>query len=336
MVGDAHKLKKSIGLFGVFAVAFGTTIAGGFFLLPGMAFSVAGPAIILSYVLAGLVVLLPSICKCELATAMPRAGGIYFYLDRAFGPMAGCIAGIGTWIALSLKTSFALVGLGFYVGLFFEGQDTTLIAVLVALAFGMLNIIGASKASALQNMLVILVLLLLSWFTIDGTLDIKPARFNDFFGQGETTMISMIGIVLISYVGLTKVASIAEEVKNPDRNIPMGVLLALGMAMLLYVLGLGVMIGTVPADQLAATKTPAADAAMFFAGRNGQVVISIAAIAAFMSVANAGILSTSRYPFAMGRDHTFPTYFRKIGRFRTPHTCDCRDRSPHRAGDPVP
>ena len=318
MVGESHKLKKSIGLFGVFALAFGTTISSGFFLLPGMAFNIAGPAILLSYVLAGLVVLLPILCKCELATAMPRAGGVYFYLDRAFGPMTGCIAGISSWIALSLKTSFALIGLGFYLGLFFEGHNTRLIAALVAVLFGLLNIVGAGKASRLQNILVLLVLCLLAWFTIDGSLDIKPARFSDFFGRGETTMIGMIGVVVVSYMGLTKVASIAEEVKNPERNIPMGVLLALGMAMLLYVLGLAVMIGTVPADQLAVTKTPAADAAMFFAGRTGQVIISIAAIAAFLSVANAGIMSASRYPFAMGRDHTFPAFFRKVGRFHTP------------------
>lgn len=318
MAGEPHTLKKTIGLFGVFALAFGTTMAGGYFLLPSLIFQATGPAIILTYVLAGFVVLLPILCKCELATAMPRAGGIYFYLDRAFGPMAGCVAGIGTWIALSLKTSFALVGLGFYLGLFFEGQNTTLIAVLVAVAFGVLNVIGAGKASKLQNMLVLLVLALLAWFTIDGALDIKAARFEDFFGQGETTMISMIGVVIVSYMGLTKVASIAEEVKNPERNIPLGVLMALGLSMVLYVLGLTVMIGTLPADQLVATKTPAANAALLFAGRGGQIAISIAAIAAFLSVANAGILSASRYPFAMGRDHTFPVFFRKLGRFHTP------------------
>ena len=318
MAGEPHKLKKTIGLFGVFALALGTTVSSGIFLLPGMAFNVAGPAIIVTYLLAGLVMLLPSLCKCELATAMPRAGGVYFYIDRAFGPMAGSVAGIGSWIALSLKTSFALVGLGFYLGLFFDGYNSTLIAVLVAMAFGGLNIVGARKASRLQNMLVLLVLGLMAWFTIDGSMDIQTARFEDFFGQGETTMISMIGVVIVSYMGLTKVASVAEEVKNPERNLPMGVLLALATAVLLYVLALAVMIGTVPADVLAASNTPAANAAEVFAGRTGMILISIAAIASFLSVANAGILSASRYPFAMGRDHIFPAFFREIGRFHTP------------------
>jgi len=314
----APTLKRHIGLFGVFALALGTTIASGFFLLPGMAFAKAGPSILLSYALAGLVVLLPILCKCELATAMPKAGGVYFFLDRAFGPMVGSIAGIGTWIALTLKTAFALIGLGFYLGLFFEGQNTTLIAILIAVAFGLLNIFGVGKASKLQNMLVVGVLCLLAWFTLRGSFDVDLARFQNFFASGEDGMIAMIGVVVVSYMGLTKVASVAEEVKNPERNLPLGVLLALGVSMLLYISGIGIMIGTLEPEALAASTTPAADAAMTFGGRGGMIAVSIAAIAAFLSVANVGILSASRYPFAMGRDHIFPAFFRHISRFGTP------------------
>ena len=315
---QAAGLRKDISLFGVFAIALGTTISSGLFLLPGMAFAQAGPAIIVSYLLAGLVVLPPLLCKSELATAMPRAGGVYFYIDRAFGPLAGTIAGLGTWVSLTLKTSFALVGSGYYIGLFIPDPPVLLIAVVLALLFGGINLLGAGKTTRMQSMLVICMLVLLCWFAIWGSLDIDTSRFKDFWGAGSETVISMVGVVLISYMGLTKVASIAEEVSNPERNIPRGILLALLAAVLIYMTGLAVMIGVVPASELAETYTPAALAAEYFAGRAGMITISIAAIASFLSVANAGILSASRYPLAMGRDHIFPRLFRRLGRFGTP------------------
>ena len=265
----AAGLRKDISLFGVFAIALGTTISSGLFLLPGIAFAQAGPAIIVSYLLAGLVVLPPLLCKSELATAMPRAGGVYFYIDRAFGPLAGTIAGLGTWISLTLKTSFALVGSGYYIGLFIPDPPVLLIAIVLAVLFGGINLLGAGKTTRMQSMLVICVLGLLCWFTTWGSFDIDTSRFNDFWGAGSETVISMVGVVVISYMGLTKVASIAEEVRNPERNIPRGILLALLAAVLVYMTGLTVMIGVIPASELAETYTPAALAAKYFSGQAG-------------------------------------------------------------------
>lgn len=316
--GQSGTLRKDISLFGVFTIALGTTISSGLFLLPGIAFAKVGPAIIVSYLLAAIVVLPPVLCKSELATAMPRAGGVYFYIDRAFGPMAGTIAGLSTWISLTLKTSFALVGSGYYIGLFIPDPPVLLIGIVLAVVFGGLNLLGAGKTAKMQSLLVVCILAILCWFVLGGMVDIHTAHFASFWGKGSDTVVSMIGTVLVSYMGLTKVCSIAEEVRNPERNIPLGILLALAAAVLVYITGLIVMIGVIPADQLATTYTPAALAAKIFGGHTGMIIISIAAIGAFLSVANAGILSASRYPLAMGRDHIFPNIFRKLGRFGTP------------------
>jgi len=311
-------LRKDISLFGVFAIALGTTISSGFFLLPGMAFAKVGPAVLVCYLLAAVVVLPAILCKAELATAMPKAGGVYFYIDRCFGPLAGAVAGIGTWISLTLKTSFALVGSGYYIGLFIPDPPVILIAVGLAVVFGAINLFGAGKTTQLQSILVVGMLILLAWFVGWGSRDINSTRFDGFWSAGGDTIASMVGVVLISYMGLTKVASVAEEIRNPERNIPAGVLLAMAAAVLVYMAGIAVMVGVIPADELATTYTPAALAAEVFAGRAGMIAISIAAIASFLSVANAGILSASRYPLAMGRDHIFPKVFRKLGRFGTP------------------
>jgi len=90
------KLKKEIGLLGVFSIAAGTTLSAGFFLLPGLAAQQAGPALILAYVLAAIPLIPAMLSVVELATAMPKAGGVYYFLDRSLGPLVGTIGGIGT------------------------------------------------------------------------------------------------------------------------------------------------------------------------------------------------------------------------------------------------
>ena len=311
-------LKKDITLFGAFAIALGTTISSGFFLLPGMAFEVAGPAILAAYLIAGLIIIPPLLCKAELATAMPRAGGVYFYLDRSLGPMAGTITGIATWISLTLKTSFALVGSGYYIGLFMDDPPVMLIAIGLAALFMILNILGTAKASQVQNILVIGVLSILALFVIFGFPEIQWEHFEDFTPHGTDSVVSLVGVVMISYMGISKLASVAEEIRNPERNIPIGIFLALGTAIIIYMVGLAIMIGVLPGDELGGTYTPAADAAAAIMGSTGRVLISIGAIAAFLSVANAGILSASRYPLAMARDHLVPLVFRRLGRHNTP------------------
>jgi len=320
---QSGSLRKEISLFGVFAIALGTTISGGLFLLPGLAFDKIGPAIVVAYLLAAAVALPPLLCMSELATAMPKAGGFYFYVDRAFGPLAGTVAGVGTWITLTLKTSFALVGIGFYLGIYLDDPPVGLIAAALAILFGVINLFGAGKATKMQSMLVLGILAILAWFVIEGGLAIEPAQFTPFLTTDTHAVAAMVGVVLISYMGLTKVVSVAEEVRNPERNIPLGILLALVSAVIVYMAGLAVMIGTIPAVELASTYTPAALAADLFSGPTGQLVISIAAIASFLAVANAGVLSASRYPLAMGRDHIFPSLFRRLGRYGTPLPAIC-------------
>lgn len=311
-------LKKDISLFGAFAIALGTTISGGFFLMPGLAFAQVGPAILVAYLVAGLIIIPPLLCKSELATAMPRAGGVYFYLDRSMGPMVGAVSGIGTWASLTLKTAFSLVGSGYYISLFMDEPEVTLIAIGLVVIFGIINILGTAKTSLAQNILITGVLVLLAWFIIFGIPEIKAANFADFSPSGTDSVIAMIGIVMISYMGISKLASVAEEIRNPERNIPVGIFLALGTAIVIYMAGLAVMIGVMPAEDLSTSYTPAADAATFIAGSTGRTIIAIAAIACFLAAANAGILSASRYPLAMARDHVFPACFRQVGRFNTP------------------
>jgi amino acid transporter/mannitol/fructose-specific phosphotransferase system IIA component (Ntr-type) len=317
-VSKSRRLQKQLGLFDVYAVATGTTLSAGFFLLPGLAAEAVGPALVLAYAIAAIPLVPAMFSVAELATAMPRAGGVYYFLDRTLGPMVGTIGGLGTWLALLLKVAFALVGMGAYLGLFFPDIPLTQIAVGLALLLGAINLFSARGAGRLQSVLVVGLLGILAVFVGTGLPQVRPAAFEGFFDAGFDSIVGTAGLVYISYVGVTKIASLSEEVRDPERNIPLGIFLALATALAVYVLGTVVMTGVVPMEELRGDLTPVASAAERTLGHAGAVAVSIAALLAFTSVANAGILSASRYPLAMSRDRLMPRVFRQLTASKIP------------------
>lgn len=311
-VSKKSRLQKELGLFDVFAVATGTQLSVGFFILPGLAAEQAGSAMVLAYLLAAVPLVPAMLSVAELATAMPRAGGLYYFLDRSLGPLMGTIGGLGTWLTLLLKVAFALVGIGAYASLFFPTAPITGLAVGLAVLLGLLNLFGARASGALQGVLVVGLLSILSLFVATGLPQIDPANLSGFFDTGFGALLSTTGLVYISYAGVTKIASLSEEVRDPERNIPLGIFLGLGATLLAYGLGTFVIVGTVPASELAGSLTPVALVAERLVGEWGVVVISVAALLAFVAVSNAGILSASRYPLAMSRDRLLPGVLGKL------------------------
>ncbi|PLY04521.1 MAG: amino acid permease [Desulfuromonas sp.] len=316
--GKQKRLSKELKLLDVYAIATGATLSAGFFLLPGIAAAQAGPALVLAYLLAAIPLIPAMFSIIELATAMPRAGGVYYFLDRSLGPYLGTIGGIGTWLALILKVAFALIGMGAYIALFLPELEIVPVALTIAVVLALVNMFGTSKGGHLQVFLVFLLLGILSIFFAGSAPQLQPRYFNDFFAAGFDAIVSTAGLVYISYVGVTKVASLSEEVRNPEHNLPRGVILALTSSILIYGFGTAVIVGLVPPEQLQGSLTPVADAARIAFGDWGVYLLSLAALAAFVSVANAGIMSASRYPLAMSRDHLLPAMFRKLSRHGTP------------------
>ncbi len=311
-------LKKELTVLNLYAIATGATLSSGFFLLPGLAYAEVGPAIVLCYMLAAIPLFPAILSKTELSTAMPKAGGAYFFIDRSLGPMIGTVGGLGTWFVTILKSAFALVGMGAYVNIIFPNVSMIPLAIIFALAFGILNLFGAKKSGTFQVYLVFLLLGILTWFNSLGITHIKKEYFDGFYDPEFSSIFSIVGFVYISYIGITKIASVAEEIPNPERNLPLAMFLAYFSAIIIYAISITVLVGVVPPDELRGSYIPVALAAEKIAGKGGQIVITIAAILAFLSVANAAILSASRYPLAMGRDHLMPTFFSKLNRHGTP------------------
>ncbi|MBT8378392.1 MAG: amino acid permease [Ignavibacteria bacterium] len=315
---EKKRLKKELSLFHVYAIATGTTLSAGFFLLPGIAAAEAGQALPLVYIIAVIPLIPAMLSIIELATAIPRAGGVYYFLDRTMGPMIGTIGGIGTWLALVLKVAFALIGMGAYVHLFFPKVEIIPFAIITAFILGLFGLFGAKRSGHLQIFLVSFLLIFLLIFVTGGVPQIDKSHFQNFFSSGWGSILSAAGLVYISYVGVTNIASLSEEVKDPERNLPLGIFLAIGTAVVIYTFGTAVMVGVLPIDKLMGNFTPVASAGEVLFGKFGVIALSIAAMIAFISVANGGTLAASRYPLALSRDHLIPGIFQKLSRWGTP------------------
>ncbi|MGQ4554728.1 amino acid permease [Halobellus sp. GM3] len=314
-------LERDLGLYAVLAISIGAMVGSGIFILPALAVDIAGPAVILAYVVAGVLVLPAAVSKAEMATAMPEAGGTYLYIERGMGPLLGTVAGIGTWFALSFKGALALVGGVPYILLLFDVPPsvTTPVALGLAALLVVVNLLGAKQTGRLQVAIVIVMLAALVWFVIGGVPATRQPNYAPFFRGGVGGLLEATGLVFVSYAGVTKVASVAEEVSDPDRNIPIGILGSLGFTTVLYALIVAVMVGVTDPGSIAQSATPMAVAAEATLGTAGVAAIVLAAILALVSTANAGILSSSRYPFAMARDDLVPDLMATIHeRFGTP------------------
>lgn len=301
------KLKKTLGLFDIYSLASGAMISSGIFILPAVAFARSGPAVVYAYLLAGLAALLGIFNVVELSTAMPKAGGDYFYITRTLGPLVGTVSGILSWTALSLKSSFAIFGLS-QTAYILLGIPPILVAWSIVLIFMVLNLIGVEMATRAEGVLVIFLLALMTVFIAVGFPSVKTQRFSSMMSNGFGTMLPTAGFVFVSFGGLINVVTISEEVKNPKRNLPLGIFISIVSVVVLYVLVIVVMIGVVPPDQLANSAAPVADTAGITAGREGYIAVTIAALLAFLTTANAGILSASRYPLALARDRLLPLW----------------------------
>lgn len=305
------KLRRELGLLDIFCIATGAMISSGIFVLPGLAHAQAGPSVILSYAIAGLLAGIGILNAAELSTAMPKAGGDYYFITRSLGPAIGAIAGMLNWFSISLKSAFALVGMAAFVSLFVN-LDMRLIGLALCAVFVATNLFGARHAGKLQTFMVIGLLVLMSSYVASGFSHITLSNLEPFVPYGLKQTFATAGFVFVAYGGLIKISSIGEEVRNPSRTLPLGMLLSLVTVLILYLLMVFVTTGVLPSEKLDNSLTPITDGAAMFMGTWGGRALGVAAVLAFMSTANAGIMAASRYLFALSRDELLPKRFGRV------------------------
>lgn len=316
------EMKRDLKTRDVFAISAGAMISSGLFILPALAFAKSGPAVIIAYLISALLAVPAMFSKAELATAMPKSGGVYFFITRSFGALFGSFAGFASWFSLSLKSAFALVGIGVFLQVLLPWVPPgagKIIAIGFTVIFAVLNILSVKESGRFQFFLVLFLLSILLFYVIAGLRMIDVVRFEPFAPAGISSIALVTGMIFVSYGGLTKVASVAEEVADPGRSIPRGMFSAFLVVSVGYVLAIFVTVGVSEPSSFADSVMPLSLAARITGGNLGYVLLTIAAMIAFVTTANAGLLAASRAPLAMSRDHLVPQIFARVNkRLQTP------------------
>lgn len=296
-------------------------LGSGIFVLPGLAAAKTGSSVWLAYLLAAVCILPAALSKSELATAMPSSGGTYVYIERAFGPLFGTIAGIGLWLSLLLKSAFALVGFGAYLSILvnIDAGLTKYIALLFLGLILFLNILGVKKVGKVQIVIVTISLISLGLILIFGLPRTSTELLEPFLLEGKMGLFSTVAFVYISYAGVTKVAAIAGEIKNPSKNLPRAMILSLGIMTSIYVFVAFVLVGNIPLETLQTDIKPIYTIVNILGGSYIGYIAALVGVITLISMANSGVLAASRFPFAMAIDKLLPDFMAKIhSKYLTP------------------
>ena len=341
---------RDLGLFDATMIGVGAMIGAGIFVLTGIAAGESGPASILAFALNGAVTLLTAFAYAELAAAIPEAGGGYAFVRRAFPGAVGFTAGWLLWFAYTVACSLYALGFAGYFWEFFlkyvpSLADVTFglvtehgavlgITILVGVLFVRLNARGAEVTGQAENVLTVSKILVLAVFIAYGLkavfadTDAAAASFSPFFPQGFGGVIVAMGLTFIAFEGYDLIATVAEEIKEPEKNIPRATFISLAITVVMYLLILFVSLAAAPGPDGQPSwqflgeygETAIVRAAEGFMPAFGVAVIVFGGLLSTMSALNATVMASSRVAFSMGRDRWLPDAMAQIHpERRTPH-----------------
>ncbi len=304
-------LIRELGLIEALAVGLGSMISAGIFVLSANAAEKVGPAASLSFILAGFICIPTALILSELATVIPKAGGSFTFISRAFGPLAGSIVGPGNWLGLTFFAAFNLHAFGHYLN-YFIPITPILGATFAGILFLFLNYRGARITGLLQRYIVIFLIAVLVIFIYLGFNKVDINLYKPFTPYGWGVVIGVIGLIIVSYAGFEKISTVSEEIKNPGRNIPLAIVGSVILVMILYGLILFIITGILPINILHSIEDPLVNIANEVMGKLGRTFLTLAALLATASSANAAIITSSRINYAMARDKILPDWFNYI------------------------
>ncbi len=318
------ELERNLGFLEAMTLGGGTMIGAGIFILPGIAAEGAGPASSISFAIAGFVALLAALSLSELATGMPIAGGSYHYVNRGLGGVFGSIVGWGMWTGLMFASAFYMIGFGQYIVEpipFFDGRALIVLFGLLGLSLILgINYYGTEESGGAQNIMIGTEFAIIVVYMIAGVFFVEYANLADFAPKGATGVLATTGTVFVTFLGFEIIATVAGEIKEPGRLIPLTMILSVVSVTLLYVILMLISTGVVPWDQLGGSLVPVSDVAEISLGTAGVIAIVFAAVIAAISSSNSSVLAASRVIFAMGRDNLMSNWLNRThDRFNTPH-----------------
>ena len=326
VAGEQPRLKRTLGLWMATALVVGNMIGSGIFLLPAALAAEAGPVSILGWVFTGAGAILLALVFANLGRAFPRTGGPYAYSRRAFGDFIGFQTAWGYWIAAWVGNAAITYAFVSYLSVFWgELATNNVLAATVGIVtiwlLTLVNIWGVKQSGAVQLVTTVLKFVPLAVIGLIGIFFINGDNFTPFSPHGSTWGGLSIAatLTLWAFIGLESATVPAEEIKDPEKNLPRATILGTGITTVVYLLATVAIMGVVSTQVLATSNAPFALAASeIFGGRWGDVVAFIAMISAFGAL-NGWILVTGRVSLAAAEDGLFPRKFAEVhGERKTP------------------
>jgi APA family basic amino acid/polyamine antiporter len=309
-----------LNLLDATSVGVGAIIGAGIFVVLGIAVGYAGPSIVVSIIVAGIVASFTAFSFAELGSAIPKEGGAYAFAYELISPFAGFLVGC-LWLFAQIVAG-AAISLGFasYFVAVFPVFSLKAIAVVAALALTGLNLVGIKQSTTVNNILVIIKIAILSIFVGFGIFQVHPQNFSEFSPNGVLGVLQGAAFIFFAYLGFGRIATLGEEVKNPERNLPLAVLIALVVSVAIYVLTGLTATGLVDYRILAQSGSPIAEAAKATGNFTLVAAISLGALIATASVLLTNLIGSSRVAFAMARNEQLPKSVARVSsRFGTPY-----------------
>ncbi|WP_254279610.1 APC family permease [Haloarcula marina] len=313
-------------------VGIGAMIGAGIFVLTGLAVETAGPAAILVFALNGGVTTFTALSYAELASSIPRNGGGYAYVREVFSAPVAFVMGWTRWFTYMIAGALYALGFasnfiefGHIFGVALPG-GVLFWAASVVLVFVTLNAVSTAASGSAETVITLVKIVILLVFVAFGLQFVELGRFSPFFERGNPlTMLPAMGLTFIAFQGYDLIATVTEEVEDPERNIPRAILLSVATTVVVYLLVVFVALGTLGPDGLAgAGETAIAQAAegfmpVFPLVGTGAALIAFGAVFSTISALNAVIIGSSRVAFAMGREAQLPASLGRLHhRFGTP------------------
>jgi APA family basic amino acid/polyamine antiporter len=313
-------LRRTLNLFDAAAVGVGAIIGAGIFVVLGVAIGYAGPSIIVSMIIAGLAASFTAFSFAELGSAIPKEGGAYQYSFELLSPSVGFVTGC-LWMFAQIVAG-AAISLGFagYFTAIFPAFPIKLVAVIAAIMLTGLNLIGIKQSATVNNVLVIIKIAVLALFIGFGLFQIHPENYLEFAPNGLPGILQGAGFIFFAYLGFGRIAALGDEVKNPQRNLPLSILIALAVSVVIYVLTGIAATGLQDYRILAQSGSPIAEAAKATGNYAVVIAVSFGALIATTSVLLTNLLGLSRVAYAMARNNQLPRSIAKVSsRYGTPY-----------------
>jgi basic amino acid/polyamine antiporter, APA family len=305
-------LRRELGLLDAIGIGLGAIIGAGIFVVTGVAAGVAGPAFLVSLAVAGAAATCNGLSSAQLAALYPQSGGTYEYGYRVLNPAAGFAAG---WMFLASKLAAAgtvALGFGHYGASLLPGVAPVMAAAVAVILVTLANVAGIQKTGKLNLVIVALTLTSLVCFVGFGAGTVRTAHFTPFAPNGWRGVAEASALLFFAYTGYARLATLGEEVREPERNIPRAIVTTLWISMVLY-LAVGVVaVGNVGAAGLGGSRAPLELAAEAFTVPGISRVMIAGAATAMLGVLLSQVLGISRMMLAMSRRGDLPAFLSKI------------------------